>query len=113
MPCRDFESDHLDTRRSHEATLLKERADMLARVACRALNALEQFDPDLDSVKNTELRKFWANHKKADQARIQREEKEKAKLVEAEKLRETALSKLTLEEIAAFGLGVKSKAKRK
>lgn len=107
MPCRDYESDYMVAGPRHNFSQpLKQRADLLARVACRALSALEKFDPQLDSVKDSELRKFWADHKKHEAKRIAEEEKEKVKKAEANKLRKAALSKLTPEEIKAYGIKV-------
>ena len=107
MPCRDYESDYMVSNPRHDFSQpLKQRADLLARVACRALSALEKFDPELKSVKDTELRKFWAEHKKHEAKRIADEEKEKARKLETTKLRKAALSKLTPEEIKAFGIKV-------
>jgi hypothetical protein len=73
------------------------------------MTLLEQLDPGLKSFKDTEARKWWADHQKADKARMDREAKEKAKLDEQEELRKAALAKLTPEEIAAFGLNKKGK----
>lgn len=106
MPCISYETEwfHQSRSRSHTETVLKNECDRLARIACKAMTLLEQLDPELKSFKDTESRKWWADHKKADKARMDREAKEKAKLEEQEKLRQAALAKLTPEEIAAFGL---------
>lgn len=106
MPCMSYETEwfHSNPRRTHTETALKSECDRLARIACKAMTALEQLDPELKSFKDTESRKWWGDHKKADKARMDREAKEKAKLEEQEKLRQAAMAKLTPEEIAAFGL---------
>lgn len=106
MPCLSYETEwfHSNPRRSHTETVLKTECDKLARIACKAMTLLEQLDPELKSFKDTESRKWWADHKKADKARMDREAKEKAELEEQEKLRQAALAKLTPEEIKAFGL---------
>ena len=106
MPCMSYETEwfHSNPRRTHTETALKTECDKLARIACKAMTLLEQLDPELKSFKDTESRKWWADHKKADKARMDREAKEKAKLEEQEKLRQAALAKLTPEEIKAFGL---------
>jgi hypothetical protein len=111
MPCRSYESDWFDPSRSrsHEAMVLKQECDKLARIACKAITLLEQLDPGLKSFKDTESRKWWVAHQKADKARIEKEAKEQAKLDEQEKLRQAALAKLTPEEIAAFGLQKKGR----
>lgn len=108
MPCRSYESDWFDssTSRNIEAVKLKVEADKLARIACKAMYALEKLDPEFKSLKDQESRHWWAKHKVADQKRLANEAKEKAKKAEAAKLRKEALSKLTPEEIKAFGIKV-------
>ena len=111
MPCLSYDTEWVNTnpRRSHTETALKTECDRLARIACKAITLLEQYDPELKSFKDKEARKWWSDHKKADKARMDREAKEKAKLDEQEKLRKAAMAKLTPEEIAAFGLDKKGK----
>lgn len=111
MPCLSYDTEWVNTnpRRSHTETVLKSECDRLARIACKAITLLEQYDPELKSFKDKEARKWWSDHKKADKARMDREAKEKAKLDEQEKLRTAAMAKLTPEEIAAFGLQKKGK----
>lgn len=111
MPCLSYETEwfHQSRHRSHAEIALKTECDKLARIACKAMAALEQLDPELKSFKDRESRKWYSDHKKADKARMDREAKEKAKLEEQERLRQAAMSKLTPEEIAAFGLEKKGK----
>lgn len=112
MPCLSYDTEwvHNSSRsRSHETMVLKSECDRLARIACKAMTLLEQLDPGLKSFKDTEARKWWADHQKADKARMEKEAKEKAKLDEQEELRKAALAKLTPEEIMAFGLQKKGK----
>lgn len=116
MPCRSYETEWVHDisragRKTNEVVALKQECDRLARIACRAITELEKLDPELKNFKDRESRKWWADHKKADAARIAKEEKEKAKLDAAEKLRKDALAKLTKEEIEAFGLS-KTKPKK-
>ena len=82
MPCLSYDTQwvHDETRairRTAEVMALKNECDRLARIACRAITALEQFDPELKTFKDKESRKWWSDHKKADQARIEKETKEK------------------------------------
>lgn len=109
MPCLSYDTEwfHQSRHRSHTEIALKNECDRLARIACKAMTLLEQLDPELKNFKDTESRKWWADHKKADKARMEREAKEKAKLDEQERLRQAALAKLTPEEIQAFGLKLK------
>ena len=116
MPCLSYDTQwvHEPTRAGRntvEVVALKKECDRLARIACMAITELEKLDPELKNFKDRAARKWWADHKKADAARIAKEEKEKAKLEAAEKLRKEALAKLTPEEIEAFGLG-KTKSKK-
>ena len=116
MPCLSYETEWVHdlsraSRKTNEVIALKNECDRLARIACKAITQLEQLDPELKTFKDTESRKWWAAHKKADAARIAKEEKENAKKLEQERLRKEALAKLTPEEIEAIGLN-KSKAKK-
>jgi hypothetical protein len=71
------------------------------------MTALEQLDPELKTFKDRESRKWYSDHKKADAARIAKEEKLAAMKAEQDKIRQAALAKLTPEEIEAFGLSKK------
>ena len=113
MPCLSYDTEWAhthtgrNTRNSAEIMLLKNECDKLARIACNAITALEQLDPDLKTFKDRESRKWYSDHKKADAARIAKEEKIKAANEAEEKIRQAALAKLTKEEIEIFGLGKK------
>ena len=110
MPCRSYESDWVHeaaraSRKTVEVVALKNECDRLARIACRAMDALEKLG-ELDMIKDAESRAWYAKHKKADAERIAKETAEKAKKIEENKLRKSALAKLTAEEIKAFGIKV-------
>ena len=112
MPCLSYETEwvrepHRASRVTSEVLALKNECDRLARIACNAITALEQLDPELKTFKDRDSRKWWADHKKADAARMAKEEKEKVKRIEEDKVRQAALAKLTKEEIELFGLGKK------
>lgn len=114
MPCLSYDTEWVReparaSRNTVEVVALKHECDRLARIACRAMAALEKIDPELKNFKDQESRKWWAKHKKDDQARIEKEQKEKAKKELEDKLRKEALAKLTPEEIAIFGLDKKGK----
>ena len=116
MPCLSYDTEWAhdfsrsrNTKNSTEVAALKMECDRLARIACHAITALEQLDPELKTFKDRDSRKWWADHKKADQARIEKEQKELAKKREQEQIRQAALAKLTKEEIEAFGLGKKGR----
>ena len=101
MPCQSYDSswDHgSDERRIRE---LKKQADMLARIACKALAELENNNiEDMLLLKDDEVRTWWAKHKeddrKAKEAREARERREAKK--------KAALAKLSEEEKSLLGL---------
>jgi hypothetical protein len=68
MPCRDYQSDsYSDPEDSWQYRKLKTHADMLARIACKALTELESNSiEDLLLLKDDEVRTWWAAHKEAD-----------------------------------------------
>lgn len=94
MPCRDYEGQA-------ESTWNQDRLDLITRIACKALRAYaKKGHPVGLLLDDTELN-WWISHKKADEARIQREE-EAARI---EKLRKSALAKLTWEEQKVLNFG--------
>lgn len=111
MPCMSYDTEWFDSSRSRntDAIKLKKECDKLARIACKAMTALEKLDPELKDIKDQETRKWWTIHQKADQERIAKEEKAKAKKEEADKLRQQALAKLTPEELEVMGFSKKDK----
>jgi uncharacterized protein YcaQ len=106
MPCRDYESDNWDY--SSENRQLKEQADKLARIACKAMSALEENGiEDFLILKDNEVAEWWAQHKEADR-------KEKARIVEKERrerVKAEALAKLSSEERELLGLAPKVKSR--
>lgn len=107
MPCRDYQSDsYSDPEDSWQFRELKARADMLARIACKAMTELENNSiEDLLLLKDDEVRTWWAAHKEADRKAREKEERKKQHL----KLRRSALKKLSNEEKIALGLKKLSK----
>ena len=102
MPCMSYDdswrSAPSDERKIKE---LKAQADKLARIACKALNALETMGKeDFLLLKDDEVRKWWAEHKEAD--RQAREAEERKRALKAAKAR--ALAKLSDEEKVLLGL---------
>lgn len=108
MPCRDYESDSWGSGSADRAKL-KAQADKMARIACKAMAALEENGiEDFLVLKDEEVREWWAQHKEADrreQARIA--EKERRERVKAE-----ALAKLSSEERELLGLAPKVKSSK-
>lgn len=96
MPCRSYEDDN-----NYEVTRLRAQVDRLARIACAAMDELEQ-NEIVEGVllKNEEVRSWWVDHKEADRkAQAARERAEQKR-----KLRQNALAKLSDEEIKALGI---------
>ena len=102
MPCRDYYTDdYVNSRSDANEKRLKAQADKLARIACKALNALEEMGKeDFLLLKDDEVRAWWTEHKEADRKAHAAEEAKRAR-AEAKKL---ALSKLTDEEKVLLGL---------
>lgn len=107
MPCRDYGYDEIDI---YSRKAVSDRLDMLARIACKAINRIEDSGNTelLDQVlSDRETNDWYKEHKKQDLYRKKQLEKEKEKA----RLRHLALSKLTPEERIACGLGTgKSKS---
>lgn len=105
MPCRDYESDnYASNNRSGTVIILKTQADRLARIACNAMKALEAGTPLTKLLEDKEVAVWWTAHKKADEKDRLSKEKAKEKAATLAKLKKEAASKLTDEELAAFGL---------
>lgn len=110
MPCQSYDSrwDDYDSN-SDKIRELKKQADMLARIACKALQELE--DNKISEVlllKDDEVREWWAKHKEADR----KAREAKAEQRRRAQVKKAALSKLSDEEKELLGLD-KAKAKAK
>lgn len=63
MPCTDHRGDS-----NYEASRLRERLDQVARIACAALNELEDNNiAEALLLRNSEVRDWWIEHKKFDE----------------------------------------------
>lgn len=102
MPCRDYGSDSFTiSTSSYEYREIKERADMLARIACAAMTELENNSiAEVLLLKNDEVREWWGQHKEADRRAREQEERKQQKA----RLRRQALRKLSEEEKIALGI---------
>jgi len=101
MPCRDYGSDDVSPTDSWQYRDLKERADMLARIACKAMTELENNRiEDLLLLRDDEVREWWAKHKEADRKACEKEQRKQERI----RLRRAALRKLSEEEKIALGL---------
>lgn len=111
MPCRDYYSDNEYTsspESSWQYRELKARADMLARIACKALTELETNEiAEVLLLKDDEVREWWTQHKEADRKEAERVRKEaarKAKAAEDKRKKKELLDRLTPEEKRLLGI---------
>jgi hypothetical protein len=111
MPCMSYESNWAADSSDFEVRKIKREADKLARIACRALEALtEAGQADFLLLKDDETREWWAAHQEADR---KAREKEAAR-IRREELKAAALAKLTQEEREVLGIkGVKSSFRKR
>ena len=101
MPCMSYETEWARPSNDSEIKLLKKEADKLARVACKALQALEDMGKeDFLLLQDDEVRDWWKAHKEAD-ARARAAEEAKRLKKEA---RDRTLAKLSDEEKVLLGL---------
>jgi len=101
MPCMSYDTNWARSSNDRDIKVLKREADKLARIACKALNALETMEKeDFLLLKDNEVREWWAEHKEAD--RRAREAEERKQALKAAKAR--ALAKLSDEEKVLLGL---------
>jgi hypothetical protein len=108
MPCQSYGDDwrnELD--HSSQIKALKKEADMLARIACKALTELEDNKiEDMLLLRDNEVREWWAKHKEDDRkAKEAREARERRAAI-----KKAALAKLSEEEKELLGIA-KSKIK--
>lgn len=105
MPCRDYEDDY-GRGNSYEITRYKEQNDRLARIACRAMTALEKASPEDKVFQNPEQAEWWLAHKVAD-AKAQAEKKAKAKAAkekrELDQKKKELIEKMSEEERKILG----------
>jgi hypothetical protein len=101
MPCQSYDSSWDDGSDARKIRELKKQADMLARIACKALTELENNKiEDLLLLRDDEVRVWWAQHKEDDRkAREAREIKERRAA-----MKKAALAKLSEEEKSLLGL---------
>ena len=96
MPCTSY-----DDRPDYSERDWKNKTDRLARIACKALQALEDAGKeDFLLLQDDEVREWWEAHKIADR-RAQEARAEKARIAQ---VRRAALAKLTDEERRALGI---------
>ena len=106
MPCRDYMDDFEPMRTQAD---LRQRLDMLSRIACKALEHIEKSNDGLEVLllQDAELATWWKAHKAADKKARELEERKLAELkrkAELEEKRTQAKAKLTPEEIKILGI---------
>jgi len=101
MPCQSYDSSWDNGSDERKIRELKKQADMLARIACKALAELENNKiEDMLLLKDDEVRTWWAKHKEDDRkAREAREARERRASI-----KKAALAKLSEEEKELLGL---------
>ena len=104
MPCMSYDDDWKSYSPSVGTNMLKAQADMLARIACRALEALESGSGAEAVLADKEIKAWWSKHKKADRAAQAQRDREAKKQAELEALRQSGMAKLTQEELEVFKL---------
>ena len=109
MPCQSYGDDWTrENDPSRKLKVLKQEADMLARIACKALAELEANKiEDMLLLRDDEVRVWWQKHKEDDRkAREAREAKERRAAA-----KKAALAKLSEEEKELLGIA-KPKTKK-
>ena len=101
MPCMSYDTNWARSSDDRNVKLLKKEADKLARIACKALAALEDMGKeDFLLLKDDEIRIWWRAHKEADaKARAEAQAKQKRK-----EAKERVLARLTEDEKILLGL---------
>lgn len=109
MPCMSYDSNWANSSSDSDVRRIKREADKLARIACKALQELENNGiEDMLLLKDDETREWWTKHKEADRkAREKREKEERRERVKAE-----ALAKLSEEEREVLGIAGSKKHKK-
>ena len=101
MPCMSYDTNWAKSSSDRDIKRLKQEADKLARIACKALAALEDMGKeDFLLLKDDEIRVWWSAHKEADRkARAEAQAKQERK-----EAKERVLARLTEEEKILLGL---------
>ena len=101
MPCMSYDTNWAKSSSDRDVKALKKEADKLARIACKALQALEDMGKeDFLLLKDDEVREWWQTHQEADRAAREAEERKQAKA----EAKARVLAKLTDEEKILLGL---------
>lgn len=107
MPCQSYESEYPMSTSDDNSRALR---DKLARIACKALEHIEQSgDGGLEVLilQDPEIAEWWSAHKAADAAQKKKEQAavEKKKMIEERKAKKREiLARLSEEEIKILGV---------
>lgn len=112
MPCMSYEDNWARGSSNNQNNLLLMNNDKLARIACKALTALENGIPLDEVLKDKETATWWKAHKKADEKAAKEREKVEAKEKALKLAKAEAMAKLTPEELDALGLSKKIRPRR-
>ena len=106
MPCRDYMDDlAVDP----QVGILKERLDRLSRIACKALQHIEESGDGLEILilKDPEIADWWSAHKEADrkaQEAAAAKRRESAERAARTRRRNEIKAKLSPEELKILGV---------
>ena len=101
MPCMSYDTNWARTSTDRDIKTLKREADKLARIACLALQTLEEMGKeDFLLLKDDETRIWWAAHKEADR----KAREEALAKQERKEAKERLLARLTDDEKILLGL---------
>jgi hypothetical protein len=101
MPCQSYDNSWDDGGDARKIRELKKQADMLARIACKALTELEKNEvEDMLLLKDDEVRTWWKKHKEDDA----REQARLAEIERKERIKAEALASLSDEAKELLGL---------
>ena len=101
MPCMSYDTNWASSSTNREVKTLKQEADKLARIACKAMTELvKSGHADFLVLKDDEVREWWEKHQEDDR-KAQEAKAEKARKA---KLRKEALAKLSDEELKILGI---------
>lgn len=109
MPCQSYDDSWDSGSSERKIRELKKQADMLARIACKALTELEKNEvEDMLLLKDDEVRTWWKKHKEDDA----REQARKAEAERKERVKAEALASLSDEAKELLGLKKPSPKKK-
>lgn len=100
MPCSDggWSEREAEQERSREVHALRNQVNTMEPLLCSACRQLEEYGFNFD--KNPALADWWANHKRKDEEREQREAREQIVKNTIKLLSKKSIDKLTKEDIA-------------